>query len=131
MEPLFTRKNRPSTLAGKRSGQLQEQQACRYLQRQGLKWIASNIRYLGGEIDLIMQDSDCWVFVEVRFRRNLNYGGAAASVTRAKQRKLLYAATRWLHARQQSFLTVSCRFDIVAMYGNQIEWLKNAFNADE
>lgn len=131
MEPLFSRKNRAGTLTGKCTGQLQEQQASRYLQRQGLKWIASNVRYPGGEIDLIMRDSDCWVFVEVRFRRSLRYGGAAASVTRAKQRKLLHAATCWLYARQQSFLTASCRFDIVAMDGNQIEWLKNAFNAEE
>ena len=131
MESLFSRKNRSGTLAGKRLGQLHEQQACRYLQRQGLKWVASNIRYPCGEIDLIMLDSDSWVFVEVRFRGNLSYGGAAASVTRAKQRKLLHAATCWLYARQQSFLTASCRFDIVAMDGNQIAWLKNAFNAEE
>lgn len=131
MEPLFSRKNRSGTVAGKRLGHLQEQQACHYLQRQGLKWVASNIGYPGGEIDLIMLDSACWVFVEVRFRRNLSYGGAAASVTRAKQHKLLHAATCWLYQRQLSFLTASCRFDIVAMDGNQIEWLKNAFNAEE
>ncbi|PPS64830.1 YraN family protein [Pantoea sp. BRM17] len=70
------------------SGAEHEQQARHYLERAGLKWVASNVRFRGGELDLIMRDADCWVFVEVRYRRDARYGGAAASVTRQKQAPL-------------------------------------------
>lgn len=68
------------------------------------------------------------VFVEVRARADLAHGGAAASVTSAKQRKLVYAARHYLlrHATPPP-----CRFDVVALDGDRIEWLQAAFDAPE
>lgn len=66
-----------------------ENQARHYLERAGLVFKAANVTYQNGEIDLIMRDGDTWVFVEVRFRRNALFGGAAASVTYSKQQRLL------------------------------------------
>lgn len=77
-----------------------------------------------------MRDGDAWVFVEVRFRRNDLFGGAAASITPRKQQRLHLAAAVWLAQRGASFATTSCRFDVVAITGNQLEWLPNAFNTD-
>lgn len=77
-----------------------------------------------------MRDKQVWVFVEVRYRRNALFGGAATSVTRSKQLKLLQAAATWLHSRKQSFDTADCRFDVVAITGEQVEWLPNAFTAE-
>ncbi|ELI8120608.1 YraN family protein, partial [Yersinia enterocolitica] len=64
-----------------------ENQARHYLERAGLVFKAANVTYQNGEIDLIMRDGDTWVFVEVRFRRNALFGGAAASVTYSKQQR--------------------------------------------
>lgn len=107
-----------------------ENQARRHLERAGLIFQAANVTYQSGEIDLIMRDGLTWVFVEVRFRRNDLFGGAAASVTYRKQQRLLRAAAVWLAQRGASFATTLCRFDVFAVTGSQIEWLPNAFNAD-
>ncbi|HHG9944113.1 TPA: YraN family protein [Yersinia enterocolitica] len=107
-----------------------ENQARHYLERAGLVFKAANVTYQNGEIDLIMRDGDTWVFVEVRFRRNALFGGAAASVTYSKQQRLLRAATIWLAQRNSCFATTPCRFDVFAITGSELEWLPNAFNAD-
>lgn len=107
-----------------------ENQARSHLERAGLVFEAANVTYQSGEIDLIMRDGTTWVFVEVRFRRNALFGGAAASVTYRKQQRLLRAATLWLAQRNACFATTLCRFDVFAITGSQLEWLPNAFNAD-
>jgi len=104
--------------------------ARRYLERAGLIFVAANVACRAGEIDLIMRDQQTWVFVEVRYRRNADFGGAAASVTVQKQQRLLRAASFWLAGKNASFDTSSCRFDVFAITGSQIEWLRDAFNAE-
>lgn len=104
--------------------------ARRYLEKAGLIFVAANVACRQGEIDLIMRDQQTWVFVEVRYRRNALFGGAAASVTHQKQRRLLQTASFWLAGRNASFDTSSCRFDVLAITGSQLEWIPNAFNAD-
>ena len=89
---------------------------------------AANVNERGGEIDLIMREGRTTVFIEVRYRRSALYGGAAASVTRSKQHKLLPTARLWLARHNGSFDTVDCRFDVVAFTGNEVEWIKDAFN---
>ncbi|MCL2892789.1 YraN family protein [Brenneria tiliae] len=106
-----------------------ERQARRYLEGAGLTFAAANVTLRGGELDLIMRDRQTWVFVEVRYRRNADFGGAAASVTRQKQRRLLHAAAVWLAQRGASFDTVDCRFDVLAITGDRFTWIPNAFNA--
>ena len=118
--------NRRSQLT-KQTGDAWENQARRWLEDQGLRFVAANAHERGGEIDLIMRDGVTTVFVEVRYRRNARYGDAAASVTQRKQQKLLQAARLWLSRHNGSFDTVDCRFDVVAFTGNDIQWLKNAF----
>lgn len=120
----------PGILNRQQRGARYEQKARRYLERKGLRFVAANVHVRGGEIDLIMKQQQVIVFVEVRFRRNDKFGGAAASVTRGKQQRLLYAAQVWLSGSGKSFDTVDCRFDVLAFTGNEIEWLTNAFAAD-
>ncbi|QHB34083.1 YraN family protein [Yersinia canariae] len=112
------------------TGKHYENQARVYLERAGLVFKAANVTYQSGEIDLIMRDGATWVFVEVRFRRNALFGGAAASVTYSKQQRLLRAAAIWLAQRGACFATTPCRFDVFAITGSQLEWLPNAFNTD-
>lgn len=84
--------NRPRQLTRKQTGDAWELQARHWLERKGMRFLAANVRERGGEIDLIMQDKSTTVFVEVRYRKSSLFGGAAASVTASKQRKLLHAA---------------------------------------
>ena len=79
-------KNRSGQLS-KQTGDAWENQARRWLEGQGLRFIAANARERGGEIDLIMRDGTVTVFIEVRYRRSARYGDAAASVTPQKQQR--------------------------------------------
>jgi putative endonuclease len=114
-------------------GREAEQQAAEFLALQGLRPIERNYRCRCGEIDLIMQGREGLVFVEVRFRRDTRFGGAAASVDRSKQQKLLRAAQYYLQ-RHNAF-NRPCRFDVVAVMPGrdgapEFEWIKNAFELD-
>lgn len=119
------------TLAQQR-GQQGEDAALKYLQQQGLRCEARNYRCRGGEIDLIMRDgnadAETLVFVEVRTRKTARHGSAAESVDRHKQRKLIIAAQHFL---QNQKAMPACRFDVVALNENRIDWIKNAFEANQ
>ena len=107
-------------------GQTAEARAEAFLVKQGLAPVARNWRCRFGEIDLIMQDGVTRVFVEVRLRSRSDFGGAAASVTPAKQRKLLAAARQYLSGLQT---LPPCRFDVVALDGSSApDWIRNAFD---
>ncbi len=127
MAQILPGTNRAGELTRKQTGDAWEQKARRWLEGKGLHFIAANVRMRGGEIDLIMRDGPVTVFIEVRYRRSAVYGGAAASVSRTKQQKLLQTARWWLAGQNGSFDTVDCRFDVVACDSSHIEWLKNAF----
>ena len=114
-------------------GDQAEATALRHMLGQGLTLVQRNYRVAGGprsrggEIDLILLDRDgTLVFAEVRSRRNATHGGAAASISATKRRSLVFAA--------QSFLTrwptpPPCRFDVVAIDGDEVVWLRAAFEA--
>ncbi|MFL6671852.1 MAG: YraN family protein [Massilia sp.] len=104
-------------------GRRWEQAALAHLKRQGLALVEANYSCKGGEIDLVMRDRDTLVFVEVRQRADRKHGGAAASITPAKIRRLVRAAQFYLLRFPQ---TPPCRFDIVAFDGDQLDWLRNA-----
>lgn len=100
-----------------------EAQAADYLMRHGLIILARNYRCRGGEIDLVCRDGTTLVFVEVRLRTNRGYGGAAESITAAKQRRVVLAARHYLAGKPQPV----CRFDAVLLDGANIDWIRNAF----
>ncbi len=104
-----------------------EQWAVQHLQQQGLKLITQNYRSRFGEIDIIMQDKDVLVFVEVRLRRNADFGGAAASIDTRKQQRIIQTAQQYLGSLKH---TPPCRFDAVLIdaVNKNFEWLKNAFD---
>ena len=114
----------------KQKGDTAEDRALQYLQTQGLQLLQRNYRTPGrggGEIDLIMRDTEgTLVFVEVRKRTNAQHGGALASVTHVKQRRIVFAAQHYLLKLRQ---VPPCRFDVVADDGMEIHWVKAAFDA--
>ena len=107
-----------------RDGAAAEARAEAWLQRRNLVPIERNFRCKSGEIDLVMQDGEALVFVEVRQRSDARFGGAAASVTAAKQARLVRAAQVYL---QRHRFPPPCRFDVIAIDGERIEWLRDAF----
>lgn len=109
-------------------GQDWEERALAHLRTQGLSPVTRNFRCKAGEIDLVMRDGPTLVFVEVRRRASSAYGGAAASVTAAKQAKLLRAARLYLLLRHGA-APPPCRFDVVAIEGERLEWIRDAFAA--
>ena len=109
-------------------GQHAEDQAARFLERHGMLILTRNFHCRGGEIDLICRDGKTLVFVEVRLRRNADYGGAGASVTTSKQRRIILAAQHYLAS--QARFDADCRFDCVLLDAKNIEWIRDAFSAD-
>ncbi|HMW24458.1 MAG TPA: YraN family protein [Burkholderiaceae bacterium] len=116
------------------TGQAAEDRALAHLRRQGLQLLARNYRVAAGpsaragEVDLILRERDgTLVFVEVRARADRRQGGAAASIGPAKRRRIVYAAQCYL-ARWRGPLP-PCRFDVVAIDGDELAWLPGAFDA--
>ncbi len=111
-------------------GKEAEQQAEIFLQKQKLKTLCRNFNCRGGEIDLVMLDRNVLVFVEVRRRLHTQYGNAAESVNRSKQRKIIHAAEYFL-LKNPRWATYNCRFDVIAYDGNTASkaplWYKDAF----
>jgi putative endonuclease len=109
------------------TGRLFERRALDYLQSQGLKLIEQNFHSSFGEIDLIMTHGKVLVFVEVRYRQRRDYGGAEYSVTPRKQRRIAQTAQVFVKARKAGRMT--CRFDVIAFAGSDINWIRSAFDS--
>lgn len=113
------------TTARRRAGDRAEAAAEALLARHGLIPVARNYHCRGGEIDLIMRDASHLVFVEVRYRRNSDFGGALSSVDTRKRQRLVRAAQHYL---MTSGWAGPCRFDVVGFDGDQEgDWVRDAF----
>jgi putative endonuclease len=126
----------------KKRGDAAERQAERHLMQAGLQLVARNCRTPGrggGEIDLVIRAPDgTVVFVEVRQRASASHGGAGASISHAKQQRIIYAARHFL---MRFASPPPCRFDVVLVQSSraegslaaaappQLEWLRAAFDA--
>jgi putative endonuclease len=122
-----------SEVTTKSRGDEAERRALAYLQAQGLALVERNYRVArgprarGAEVDLIMRDRDgTLVFVEVRMRNGAGHGGAAATVSYAKQRRCILGARHYLMGLST---LPPCRFDVVALDGDALTWLPAAFDA--
>jgi putative endonuclease len=113
------------------NGAKAETLAARHLERNGVRILARNVRYKGGEIDLIAEHAGVIVFAEVRFRHHAEFGGAAGSITATKQRRIILATRIWLAGAGRIYANRNCRFDAILLDGlnpDRIEWLQAAFS---
>ncbi len=116
-------------MSGPGVGAEQEKAAAAHLVAAGLRILARNVRYAVGELDIVALDGKLLAFVEVRFRRHADYGGALVSVDGRKQRRLIAAASLYL-AGHPEHGGRACRFDVVAIDADRrIEWLRGAFES--
>ena len=112
-------------------GRLAEDYALRHLRKSGLALVTRNYHCRFGEIDIVMRDAGCLVFVEVRFRSPNRFATARDSVGTRKQARITTAATAFL-AGHPEFADLPVRFDVVALDGAdrdnwRIEWIRDAF----
>jgi len=117
-----------------RKGLQYEDLARDYLMEQGLGLVQSNYRCRYGEIDLIMHDRDAICFVEVKFRKSLAFGGAAVTLPRGKQRKIIKSAQHYI-ADNRRLGNRALRFDAFLIQqqpdgSNEFNWIRNAFCAE-
>jgi putative endonuclease len=117
---------RPQATVRQTIGAAAEDAALAYLSQRGLSLVERNFRCRGGEIDLVMRDGEALVFVEVRRRASSRFGGAAASIDAGKRARLMVAAQTYL---QRYRMPPACRFDVVAIDGDAVSWIRNAFEA--
>ena len=110
-----------------RAGDAAEDAAAKHLAASGCRIVARNARYRDGEVDLVARERDVLVFVEVRMRGSLRFGGAAVSVNSLKQKRIARAAQHWLFG-EYGERWPACRFDVVTVDGSgTIEWIRDAF----
>lgn len=121
--------NLKNLLTNKR-GQWAERLAEDYLSKHGLELVQRNYSFQRGEIDLVMLDNNTLIFVEVRYRKNDQFGGSIESIDYKKQNKLQITAQHYLQNNDR-FHDHPCRFDAVLISGESsqpsINWIKNAF----
>ncbi|MGO3130175.1 MAG: YraN family protein [Alcaligenes sp.] len=113
------------------TGDLAEQRACDHVIAHGARVLARQLAARFGEIDLVLWHHNHLVFLEVRQRSHTGYGGALASVNRDKQRRLILSAQQWLPTLSQRYFhgtLPACRFDVIAIEGETLSWIQNAFD---
>ncbi|MFA9459978.1 YraN family protein [Thiohalorhabdus methylotrophus] len=116
--------------SAQRTGDAAERQALKHLQRRGKHhFVARNFHAKGGEVDLVTLDGEVLVFTEVRARADSAYGTAEETVGPRKQKRIIQAARAFL-AIHPEHAARFCRFDVVALHGRELRWIRDAFRPD-
>lgn len=110
----------------RQAGAAGEARAAEYLEERGYRILERNYRDRAGEIDIVAMDQGTLAFVEVKYRRSGACGSPFAAVDGRKQRRIIGAARRYMYEKGLGTET-DCRFDVVAVTGDEIELLQNAF----
>ena len=121
-------------MSGKKElGDWGEERAARYLRLRGYRILGRNFRCRQGEIDIIAAKGAFVVFVEVKLRKNADFGEAREFVTYSKQQRVIRAAEIWL---MKTGCEKQPRFDVIEIYAPKgtdtvfptIRHLENAFS---
>ncbi len=113
----------------KKIGREGEDKACKFLKKKGYKIVERNWRFHKNEIDIIAVDKEEIVFIEVKKRKNLNYGYPEEAVDYHKRKSIIKAARAFV--MKKGIENFRGRFDIVSIEGNKIRHIKDAFSLDE
>lgn len=103
-----------------------EQRAEEYLTAQGYQILERNFRCRQGEIDLIAREGKWLVFIEVKYRKTAGFGEPSEAVDQRKQIRIYQAAAYYLHHFYYG-QERNCRFDVVAILGEEISLIQDAF----
>lgn len=111
-------------------GHAAESRACDHLEKLGAQILARNLHCKTGEIDILAYQDGILIFIEVRQRQDGRYGGAAASVNRTKQTRIIRAAKYFLPPISRQYFAgrePPCRFDVISVQTDEIDWITDAF----
>ena len=114
------------TVNKRRTGEHYEQLAGSWLEQHGYSILAYNVRCRSGEVDIVAREQETLCFIEVKYRRSQSFGDPAEAVTKRKQSSICRVAL-WYCRRFGVGTDVPVRFDIVAITGNRIRLIRNAF----
>lgn len=103
-----------------------EEKAVRMLKEKGVSVLETNFFYRGGEIDIIAKDGEYICFIEVKYRSSIKMGYPEEAVTNVKKMRIVKGAKVYLYKNHLSE-SVLCRFDVISILGDKVEWIKNAF----
>lgn len=117
---------KPDWMNKRQTGADYEAQAAEWLEEQGFRILERNYRCRQGEIDLIAMDGACLVFVEVKYRSGSRSGHPGEAVDVRKQRRIARTAVHYCYKNKIPD-TQACRFDVLGILGDEIEYYKNAF----
>jgi len=107
-----------------------ERWATRFLRAQGCRILGQNVRPCHyGELDIIARQRGVLLFVEVKSRRNEDFGRPLTAVTSQKRKMLRRAANHWLAQNQLLDADTRYRFDVVEVVGQpgalpEIRWVQ-------
>ncbi|MCD6129539.1 MAG: YraN family protein [Deltaproteobacteria bacterium] len=105
-----------------------EKKAASFLKKNGLKIVTCNFYTCFGEIDIIAKDKEEWIFVEVKGRKNEDFGLPQEAVNQKKQKKIKNVALLFLQKMRLNTENTAMRFDIISFLENEgINWIKNAY----
>ena len=106
------------------TGLLGEIRAASYARRHGMRILSRRYRAGRDEIDLIVREGECLVFIEVKTRPHGRIGDGARAVNGEKQRHIRTAARQYLalHPWQGEI-----RFDVMEISAAGLRHIKNAF----
>lgn len=108
----------------RRLGENYEEIAVNYLKNQGVKILHRNYRTALGEIDIIGEEKEYYLFVEVKYRKNADFGYPYEAVTYAKQKKICQVAKNFCYREK---VKKAIRYDVISICNDKIDWYRNAF----
>ncbi len=111
----------------RQTGARYEKLAGAFLEENGCQILEYNYYFRGGEIDLILKDGEYLVFCEVKYRKDESKGSPLEAVDLRKQRSMIKGAG--LYLVKAGLFDVPCRFDVIGICGEKVEWIQNAFEA--
>jgi len=117
------------TATSKNIGDMGEEKARNFLKKNNIKILETNFKCKLGEIDIIAKDSSSLIFIEVKYRKSDKFGAPFETVTRHKQRKIILTAQLYLQ-KHPKLANKACRFDVISIHQNDINWIQDAFNTD-
>ena len=110
----------------RKTGSEKELIAATYLKNNNIDVICMNFRTKQGEIDIIGKDGEYYIFVEVKYRKNTNFGYPEEAVTPKKQQTIRKVALNFM-VKHKIPLDSPVRFDVVSILGTEITHIRNAF----
>jgi len=106
-----------------------EERAQNFLKKSGVRILNTNFKCKLGEIDIIAADNNTLLFIEVKYRKSDKFGDPSETVTYHKQKKIILTAQLYLQ-KHPKLANKACRFDVISIHQNDINWIQDAFNTD-